>query len=113
MTQTGDEDGLASQGNTKSIGETQMEQIIHEVSFNPPDEELTSGSIQPNEDNDLIQGENLDEVEQGETEVELVGREVSFDAPDAELMSGPINPNEYDDLLWEKNQSEVENEENQ
>ena len=113
MKQIEDSEGsMASQGKTKLRGETQVKQIGREVAFKPPDAELMSGPLQPNEYNGLLREEILDEVEEGETQVELVGREVSFDPPDEELMSGPINPNEDDDLLRDEILEEVESEEN-
>ena len=109
MKQIGDvEDGRASQGRIKSKGETQLKLIGREVAFNPPDEELMSGPINPSEDNDLLREGILDEVEKGETQVKPIGREVAFNPPDEELMSGPLQPNEDNDLLREGILDEVE-----
>jgi len=114
MKQVGDTEGsMVSQGKIKSKGESQVEPVGREISFDTPDEELMSGPINPSEDDDLARDENLEEVEEGETQVDLVGREVSFDTPDEELMSGSINPSEDDDLAREETLDEVENEDNQ
>ncbi|MGA3169153.1 MAG: hypothetical protein ABSF14_23905 [Terriglobia bacterium] len=102
------EDGLASQARIKSKGETQLKQIGRVVAFNHPDAELTSGPINPNEDNDLLREEILDEVEKGETQLKQIGRAVAFNPPDAELMSGPLQPHEDNDLVREEILDEVE-----
>jgi hypothetical protein len=45
-----------------------MELVGREISFDTPDEELMSGPINPNEDDDLARDESLSEVENEENQ---------------------------------------------